>query len=83
MEPKALNTLAKEADELRTNTLETFSGSLPDSIAYIFNDTSEFFEQEVLVIWRMSERFDELIDYILYQHLFSICTLPPANPNWP
>ena len=68
MEPEAVNTLAEEAGKMKEEVLESLSGNPPDQIKYIFSDMSSFFQDEVISKWRIQERFDELIDYILYQH---------------
>lgn len=68
MEPESVNKLVDEADELRKQVLSEFSGKPPEKIEYLFGDMSSFFEEETLAEWRRQERFDELIEYILYQN---------------
>ena len=68
MEPDSVNRLVEEAEELRKEVLSCFSGDPPEKIKYLFGDTSFFFQEEALAEWRRQERFDELIEYILYQY---------------
>lgn len=68
MEPEAINTLVEEAEVLREKIRRELEGNVPKELEYLFNDTCEFFEEEVLANWRRAERHDELIDYILYQY---------------
>ncbi len=68
MEPEAVNTLVEEAEILRERMREEIGPSVPRELEHLFSETSLFFQEEILSIWRKSARFDELIDYILYQH---------------
>ncbi len=68
MEPKAINTLVEEAELLKAKAKKEISNSLPESLQHLFSDNSEFFVDEVLAQWRREERFDELIEYVLYQY---------------
>ena len=68
MEPEVIDTWAKEAEDMNQETLRCFKGKPPKVIEYIFDTKSFFFQEEVLSEWRRQERYDELIEYILYQH---------------
>jgi len=68
MEPESVNTLVDEAEKLKKEVLSSFSGKPPEKIEYLFGDMSDFFHEETLAEWRRQERFDELIEYILYQY---------------
>ena len=65
---KAWDKLAKEAEELRLDTLAQLGEEPPRKIKYLFSDSSRFFEKEVIVNWRETKRFDDLIEYILYNY---------------
>lgn len=67
MEPKAVNTLVREAETLQKAVSKSLNGDIPHEIKHLFKDTSLFFQEEVLAKWRIQERFDELVDYIIYQ----------------
>lgn len=67
-EPEAINTLVAEAQSLKDQISRLFKGQIPSRVEGVFSDMSRFFEEQVLSEWRKAERFDELIDYILYQH---------------
>ena len=67
-EPQAVNTLTEEAESLRTAVKNCFQSETPDAVERWFGDSSRVFEDEVLARWRLHERFDELIEYIIYQH---------------
>lgn len=67
-EPEAINTLVAEAQSLKDEISGQFRGQIPSRIEGLFSDMSWFFQEQVLSEWRKAERFDELIDYILYQH---------------
>lgn len=68
MEPESVNALAEEAENMKAEVLQYFSGKPPERIRHLFGDMSFFFQEEVLAEWRKQERFDELIEYILYQY---------------
>ena len=68
MEPDAVNKLAEEAEDMKKEVLALFPGKLPSRIKHLFGDMSIFFDEEVISEWRRQERFDELIEYILYQY---------------
>ncbi|ABC28907.1 hypothetical protein HCH_02076 [Hahella chejuensis KCTC 2396] len=68
MEPQAVNTLVDEAESLQESVSGQLKGCIPDELKHLFKDTSLFFQEEILAQWRIQERYDELIDYILYQH---------------
>jgi len=68
MEPESVNKLAEEAEDLRKDVLGLFNGNIPDKIKYLFGDTSFFFEEEIVAEWRRTERFEELVEYLLYQY---------------
>ena len=58
---KAWDKLAKEAEELRLDTLAQLGEEPPRKIKHLFSDSSRFFEKEVIVNWRETKRFDDLI----------------------
>ena len=68
MEPDSLNTLAKESESLKEEVLASLSGKPPEKLAYLFCDTSYFFTDETLAEWRRQERYDELVEYILFNY---------------
>lgn len=68
MEPKFIHTLVVETENLREEVLSSFSGKPPEKIEYLFGNMSDFFQEEVLAEWLRQERFNDLIEYILYQH---------------
>lgn len=68
MEPVAVNTLVDESEALKLSALKGFSGEIPSQLTHLFNETNVFFQEEVLSKWRSLERYDELIDYIVYQY---------------
>jgi hypothetical protein len=68
MEPVSVNTLVEESEELKRSVLEGLSGEIPSQLRHLFNETNMFFQDEVLSQWRNLERYDELIDYIVYQY---------------
>ncbi len=68
MEPKAINSLVKEAEHLRVKARESISSGLSGELEHLFDEKTSFFDEEVLAKWRVQERYDELIDYILYQY---------------
>jgi len=68
LEPQAVNTLVVEAESLKVSVLNQLNGSGARELKHLFNETSLFFQEEVLAQWRIQERYDELIDYILYQY---------------
>lgn len=67
MEPKVLDTLAKESEDLKNKVLSELDGNIPEDIQHNFNDTSQYFSDQVLGSWRRQKRYDELIEYIHYQ----------------
>jgi hypothetical protein len=68
MEPEAVNNLVKEAERLREKIKEEAAGNFPQELEHLLDETSVFFQEEILANWRGAERFDELIDYILYEY---------------
>lgn len=68
MEPAALNRIWKRAEEIRRELLAHFTGSPPDRIDALLGEMSSFCFDEAVAEWRAQERFDDLIDYILYQY---------------
>ena len=65
---KAWDKLAKEAEGLRLDTLAQLGEEPPRKIKHLFSDSSRFFKKEVIVNWRETKRFDDLIKYILYNY---------------
>ena len=68
MEPKALNTLEIEAEALQEKVKSDLGGNIPKDIECLFSATSFFFLEQTLANWRRSERYDELIEYILWNY---------------
>ena len=68
MEPKSLNTLVVESEKLKKTVQKNASKGILKDIEHLFSDNSFFFDQEVIANWRRENRFDELIDYIIYQY---------------
>ena len=67
-EPEALNTLASERAELKIRVRELLPEKLPLEIESAFGDWSEYFTDQVIHQWREDKRFDEIIDYLIYQY---------------
>lgn len=67
-EPKALNTLISESEDLKDRTRKELPQELPAEIETLFGDWSEYFSEQVIFKWREEKRFDELIECILYQY---------------
>lgn len=68
MEPEAVNKILEESEILRIKVLDELNAEPPEEIKYIFNEYSSFFEALIFEKWREQERFDALIDYILYEY---------------
>lgn len=68
MEPKSKSTLISEAESLQESVSDQLNGAVPSELKHLFKDTSLFFQEEVLAKWRIQERYDELVDYIIYQY---------------
>ncbi|MBU2985952.1 hypothetical protein KO528_11360 [Saccharophagus degradans] len=68
MEPDAVNTLEVEAEALKQKVINDLGENIPKDIEYLFNETAFFFLEEALANWRRSERYDELIEYILWNY---------------
>lgn len=68
MEPESVNKIAERAEQMRREVMQGFSGNPPELIEYLFGDRSFFFLEEALTEWRRQERFDDLIQYVLYQY---------------
>ncbi len=68
MEPEALHTLENEVEALKEKVKSELNCDIPEDIEYLFSETAFFFQEEALENWRRSERFDELIDYILWNY---------------
>lgn len=68
MEPKAVNTLVKESENLRLKILNELNTPPPAEISHLFDETSQLFDKEIISSWRLEKRFDELIDYIIYMY---------------
>ncbi len=68
MEPKVLETLTKESEELKNKVLYELNNNVPKDIKHFFSDTAEYFRDEILANWRLQKRYDELIEYIHYQY---------------
>lgn len=67
-EPESVNKLTEEAEVLREKTATCFVKDLPDSIQAIFSDMSFFFHEQVAFQWLSEGRYDDLIDYIIYEY---------------
>jgi len=67
-EPKAINDLALESENLKNQTRDSLPRELPIEIESLFGDWSNHFSDQVIFKWREDKRFDELIDYLLYQY---------------
>ncbi len=68
MEPQAVNTIVEEAESLKEAVSGSLKGRIPNELKHLFKETSLFFQEEVLAQWRSQERYDELVDYIIYQY---------------
>ena len=68
MEPDSVNKILEESESLRKKVLGKLNDLPPEDIKYIFEEYSPFFEQQIFEKWREQERFDELIEYILYNY---------------
>lgn len=68
MEPAAVDLLEQEAERMKEELLQYFSGKPPERIEHLFSEASFFFQEEILGEWRKQGRYEELVDYILYQH---------------
>ncbi|MBB1307812.1 hypothetical protein [Pseudoalteromonas sp. SR43-5] len=68
MEPEALNTLELEAENLKQKVKDDLGENIPKDIEYLFCETAFFFLDEALANWRRFERYDELIEYILWNY---------------
>ena len=68
MEPDAVNTLAREAEELRRSVTASLSDGLPEPIQPTFAGSSTLFDELVIAQWRESHRFEELVEYLLYMY---------------
>lgn len=64
----AYNKIAEEAEELRFKVLKKMGVQPPEEVAFLFNEYSHYFEEIIFEKWREEKRFDELIDYVLYQY---------------
>jgi hypothetical protein len=67
-EPKALNTLTEESEELRSRMRSALPDGLPSEVESLFDEFSELFSELTINQWREEKRFDELIDYMVYQY---------------
>lgn len=67
-EPQALNTLIDESDKLKAQTRKLLPETIPAGIEFIFGDWSDYFTDQILCQWRENKRFDELVDYLIYQY---------------
>jgi hypothetical protein len=67
-EPEALNTLASERGKLKIRARELLPEKLSLEIESAFGDWSEYFTFQVIDQWRDDKRFDELVDYLIYQY---------------
>ena len=68
MGPDAVNTAAREAEELRLSVAASLSEELPKSIQPTFGENSTLFDEVVIAQWRVSHRFEELVEYLLYMY---------------
>ncbi|MEJ2743804.1 MAG: hypothetical protein P8176_15370 [Gammaproteobacteria bacterium] len=66
MEPDAVNTLADEVESYRLKTLKELPTS--SELRKLYSETSTLPRDEILGRWRLDERFDELVDYVIYQY---------------
>jgi hypothetical protein len=67
-EPAALNNLTSERKELANRIRKQLPDVLPQEIEALFNEWSDYFNEQVILRWREEKRFDELIDYLIYQY---------------
>ena len=67
MAPKVMDELAEEIAALRREAAAAFPSNLPPWIASILDESSLYLEEQVISKWRRERKYDEVIDYILYQ----------------
>lgn len=67
-EPKCVNKLSEQAEKLRDETASCFVGTLPAAVQSVFSDMSFFFHEQVAFQWLAECKYDDLIDYILYEY---------------
>ena len=67
-EPVALNTLVSERNKLEASVRKLLPENLPYEIDLFFGEWPDYFTEQIVFRWRDDKRFDELIDYLVYQY---------------